>query len=89
MDIRLLDCILKRRLVNLVYIILRHMLSTLGVNNQLLPYGSIITKILQYFHVLLHESVYMETKRIGEEAITGIGFYRRNGEWVKMALSKT
>lgn len=65
------------------------MLSTLGVNNQLLPYGSIITKILQYFHVPLHEFVYVETKRIGEEAIMRIGFYRRNEEWVKMTLSKT
>lgn len=65
------------------------MLSTFGVNNQLLPYDSIITKMLQYFHVPLYESVYVETKRISEVAITGIWFYRRNGKWVKMTTSKT
>ena len=37
LDVGLLDCLLRRHLVNLGYIILRHMLSTPAVNNRLLP----------------------------------------------------
>lgn len=52
MDVGLLDSLLERRLINLGYVILRHMLSTPGVNHQLLPYGSIISKILDTFKYL-------------------------------------
>ena len=88
LNVGLLDSLLERQPINLHYVILRHMLSTLGVNNQLLPYGSVITKILQHFHVPIRASIYVETKRIGDDAITGTGFYRKSREWVKIPLSK-
>lgn len=88
MDVGLLDRLFKRRPVQLGYVILKHILSTPGVIKQLLPYGSNITKLLRHFHIPFQESIYMETERIGEEAITEIKFYRRNGEWVKMTTSK-
>ena len=64
------------------------MLSTPSVNHHLLPYYSIISKILRHFKVPLRNACYIETKRIGPEAMTSIGFSRRNGKWIKTATSK-
>ncbi|KAH9724430.1 hypothetical protein KPL70_007481 [Citrus sinensis] len=77
LDVGLLDYLLRRRPVNLGYIILRHMLSTPAVNNKLFPYGSIIIRILRHFRIPITEPVYDETKRLGGEIILGIGFHRR------------
>ncbi|KAH9769987.1 Integrase catalytic domain-containing protein [Citrus sinensis] len=76
------------RPINLGYAIVRHMLSTPAVNHRLLPYGSIITKILQHFEVPLLDAGYTETRRIGLEAMTSIGFSRKNGQWIKTKNSK-
>ncbi|KAH9668541.1 hypothetical protein KPL70_021452 [Citrus sinensis] len=51
LDVALLDSLLTDRPINLGYIIVRHMLSTPAVNHRLLPYGSIITKILRRFEL--------------------------------------
>ena len=64
------------------------MLSTPAVNNRLLPYGSIIIRILRHFRIPITELVYDETKRLGGEIILGIGFHRRNGEWVNITSYK-
>ena len=64
------------------------MLSTTAVSNRSLPYGSIISKILRYFHVPLSESVFVETKKLGREIISGFGFYLKQGQWVKVSSSK-
>lgn len=64
------------------------MLSTPVVNHRLLPYGSIISKILRHFQVPLRDAVYKETKRIGSKAMTNIGFSRKNEEWIKTSNSK-
>ncbi|KAH9648550.1 Integrase catalytic domain-containing protein [Citrus sinensis] len=88
LDVALLDSLLTDRPINLGYIILRHMLSTLAVNHRLLPYGSIITKILRRFEVPLLDTGHMETRRIGPEAMTSIGFSRKNGVWIKTSNSK-
>lgn len=64
------------------------MLTTLGVNNRLLLYGSVITKILRHFRVPLSEPVYVVTKQLGEEIISRIRFHRKNMEWVKATSSK-
>ncbi|KAH9649211.1 hypothetical protein KPL70_025897 [Citrus sinensis] len=58
------------------------------VNHRLLPYGSIITKILRCFEMLLLDTGHMETRRIGPEAMTSIGFSRKNEEWIKTSNSK-
>lgn len=78
MDVGLLDSLLRSRSIKLGYVILRHMLSTLGVNNRLLPYDSIISEILRNFQVPIRDSIYLKTKRINDKAITGIGFYWKN-----------
>lgn len=88
LNVGLLDCLLRRRLLNLSYVILRHMLSTPTINNRLLPYGSVITRILRHFHIPITEHVYDESKRLGGEIILGIRFHKRNGEWVKVTSSK-
>lgn len=54
----------------------------------MLPYGDIITKILQRFEVPLLDASYTETKRIDPEAMFSIGFSRRNGKWIKTDTSK-
>lgn len=43
------------------------MLTTPVVTNRLLPYGSIITKILRYFRVHVSELVFVETKKLRGE----------------------
>ena len=67
---------------------MRHMLSTLVVSNKSLPYGSIISKILRHFHVPLTEPVYVETKKMGREIISRIGFHWRQGKCIKIKSSK-
>lgn len=64
------------------------MLSTLGVNNRLLPYDSIISEILRNFQVPIWDSIYLKTKRINDKAIKGIGFYWKNKKWIKTPSSK-
>ncbi|KAH9649201.1 Integrase catalytic domain-containing protein [Citrus sinensis] len=88
LDVGLLDSLLTDRPINLGYVIVRHMLSTPAVNHRLLPYGSIITKILRRFEVPLLDTRHMETRWIGPEAMTSIGFSRKNGEWIKTSNSK-
>lgn len=88
LDVAILDSLLTDRPINLGYIIVRHMLSTPAVNHRLLPYGSIITKILRRFEVPLLDTGHMETRRIGPEAVTSIGFSRKNGVWIKTSNSK-
>lgn len=62
LDVGLLDSLIRGRQVHLSFTLLRHMLSTAAVSNRSLTYGSIISKILRHFHVLLTEPVYVETK---------------------------
>ncbi|KAH9667979.1 hypothetical protein KPL70_021252 [Citrus sinensis] len=88
LDVGLLDSLLTDRPINLGYVIVRHMLSTPAVNHRLLPYGSIITKILRCFEVPLLDTGHIETRRIGPEAMNSIGFSRKNGEWIKTSNSK-
>lgn len=75
-----LDCIIRHQLINVRFVIMRHMLSTLGVSNRLLPYCSIITKILRHVRVPLYEPVYKKSKMLREEAVTASEFHRRNVE---------
>ena len=88
LDVGLLDSLITGRPINLGYIIVWQMLSTPVVNHRLLPYGNIISKILRHFEVPLRDAGYMETKRIGPEAMTSIRFFRRNGKRIKTSTSK-
>ena len=64
------------------------MLSTPKVSNRSLPYGSIITKILNHFRVLIVEPVFLETRKLGREIISAIGFFKKRGKWEKTTSSK-
>ena len=75
--------------MHLSFTIVRHKLSTTVVSNRSLPYGSIISKILRYFLVPLTEPIFMETKMLGREIISGIGFHLKQGKWVKVSFSKS
>ena len=79
---------LRGDLLTLDMLLRGHMLSTPTVNHCLLPYGSIISKILRHFDVPLLDAVYTQTKRIGWEAMTSIGFSRKNGQWIQTKNSK-
>ena len=74
--------------MSLSYTIIRHMLSTPVVTNRSLPYGSIITRILRYFHVRITEPVYVMSHKLGREIIYAIGFFKKRGKWVKTQSSK-
>lgn len=69
LDVSLLDSLIRRRRVNLLYAILCHMLSTPAVTNQSLPCGNIIIKILRHFHVSLTKPIYTEIRKLGKEII--------------------
>ena len=43
---------------------------------------------MRHFHVPLTEPVYVETKKMGREIISGIGFHWRQGKWIKVTSSK-
>ena len=75
LDVGLLDSLIRGRKVHISFTIMRHMLSTPIVSHRSLPYGSIISKILRYFRVPLTKPVYIETKKMGREIISGIGFH--------------
>ena len=88
LDVGLLDSLLHGRHVSLSYTIMCHMLSTPIVTNRSLPYGSIITRILRYYHVPLTEPVYVESRKLGREIISAIRFFKQRGNWVKTQSSK-
>ncbi|KAH9698155.1 hypothetical protein KPL71_023904 [Citrus sinensis] len=88
LDIGLLDSLIRRRHVSLSYTILSHMLSTPKVSNRSLPYGSIITKILNHFRVPIIEPVFLETRKLGRDIISAIGFFKKCGQWEKTTSSK-
>ncbi|KAH9750874.1 hypothetical protein KPL71_014049 [Citrus sinensis] len=88
LDIGLLDSLIRRRHVSLSYTILCHMLSTPKVSNRSLPYGSIITRILNHFQVPIVEPVFLETRKLGREIISAIGFFKKRGKWEKTTSSK-
>ena len=64
------------------------MMSTPRVSNRSLPYGSIITRILKFFRVPITEPVYLETRKLGREIISAIGFFKKCGKWEKTTSSK-
>ena len=64
------------------------MLSTPRVSNRSLPYGSIITRILKYFRVPIAEPVYLETRKLGREIISAIGYFKKRGKWEKTTSFK-
>jgi len=88
LDIGLLDSLIRQRHVSLSYTIMRHMLSTPKVSNRSLPYGSIITRILNHFHVPIVEPVFLETRKLGRDIISAIGFFKKRGKWEKTTSSK-
>ena len=57
-DIGLLGSLIYRRHVSLSYTILCHIMSTPKVSNRSLPYGNIITRILNYFRVPIIEPIF-------------------------------
>ena len=64
------------------------MLSTLKVSNRSLPYGSIITRILKHFRVPIVKPIYLETRKLGREIISAIGFFKKRRKWEKTTSSK-
>ena len=82
MDVALIDCILKRRPVNLGYTIIRTMLTIPTLITRSLPYSHFITRLLKYFDVLIQEPSCRPSKGIGDDAIFGLGFEWKNGTWV-------
>ncbi|KAH9753253.1 Integrase catalytic domain-containing protein [Citrus sinensis] len=88
MDVALIDCILRRRPVNLGYTIIRTMLTIPALITRSLPYSHFITRILKYFDVPIQEPPCRPSKGIGDDAIFGLGFEWKNGTWVKFTENK-
>lgn len=74
MDVALLDCILRGLLINIRYVITRHMLSILGMVNCSFHYDNFITRILNFFQVPIDEPNFNITNVIGDEIIYSLGF---------------
>ena len=88
MDVALIDCILRRRPVNLGYSIFRTILSILKLITRSLPYGHFITRLLKHLRVPIHEPSCKPFKSIGDEAISALGFEWHNEAWVKYTDKK-
>ena len=88
MDVALIDCILRRRPVNLEYSIVRTMLSIPKLITRSLTYDHFITQILKLFKVPIHEPSCKPSKSIEDEAVSAIGFEWHNGAWVKVTDNK-
>ena len=84
LDVAILDCILERRVLNIGYIILNHMLSTPNLAKRSLPYASIINRILDYFHVPITEPISLNSRELGDESIANLGYYRSDDQWRKV-----
>lgn len=56
------------------YIIIQHILSTPDKKSRSLPYSSIINQILKYFNIPITEPLLDDTKELGKEIITSLGF---------------
>ncbi|KAH9715535.1 Integrase catalytic domain-containing protein [Citrus sinensis] len=72
--------------VRILHTILQHIVTPR--KGHLDEVTSIITKILRRFEVPLLDTDHMETRRIGPEAMTSIGFSMKNREWIKTSNSK-
>ena len=79
MDVALIDCILRRRPVDIDYSIVRTMLSIPKLITRSLPYGHFITWILKHFKVIIHEPSCRPSKSIGDETVSALGFEWHNG----------
>ena len=88
MDVALIDCILRRRPVDIGYSIVRTILSIPKLITRSLPYGHFITQILKHFKVLIHEPSCRPSKSIGDEAVSALGFEWHNGAWVRISDNK-
>ncbi|KAH9658467.1 CCHC-type domain-containing protein [Citrus sinensis] len=88
MDVALIDCILRRRPVNLGYTIIQTMLTIPALITRSLPYGHFITRIIKYFDVPIQEPSCRPSKGIGDDVIFGLGFEWKNGTWVKFTENK-
>ena len=72
MDVALIDCILRRRSVDLGYTIVRNMLCIPKLITRSLPYSHFITRILKYFSVPIHEPSCRPSKSIEGEAVSAL-----------------
>ncbi|GAB2284034.1 hypothetical protein Dimus_018516 [Dionaea muscipula] len=54
MDLTYMDYLLSRRKINLPRVIIRHMTYVINVPNHELPYGELLTRIFEAFHVPLN-----------------------------------
>ncbi|KAH9791901.1 hypothetical protein KPL71_003915 [Citrus sinensis] len=88
LDVAILDCILEERMLNIGYIILHHMLSTYSLAKRSLPYASIITRILEYFHVPITESISLNSRELGDDSIPNLDFYCKDDNWHKDQRNK-
>lgn len=89
-DVALLDYILRGRLVNLGYTIIRHMLCSFSVVNCSLPHDNFIIRILKLFQVPTYEPTFNPTKVVGEKKnIYSLGFDWQNEERMKIKQDKS
>ena len=88
MDVALIDCILRRRPVNLGYTIIRTMLTIPALITRSLLYGHFFTRILKYFDAPIHEPSCRPTKGIGDDVIFSLDFEWKNGTWFKFTENK-
>lgn len=84
LDIGLLDFLIYGREVNLGYTTTYRILTSKGVTNRSILYGSLIIQMLRYFHVPIIELLHIEIKML----ISAISFQRKDGKFVKIPCSK-
>ncbi|GAB2273020.1 hypothetical protein Dimus_007832 [Dionaea muscipula] len=63
MDLTYMEYLLTRRKINLPRVIIRHMAYVINVPNHELPYGELLTRIFEAFHVPLNHKKGEDPKR--------------------------
>ncbi|GAB2275543.1 hypothetical protein Dimus_010300, partial [Dionaea muscipula] len=84
MDLTYMDYLLSRRKINLPRVIIRHMAYVINVPNHELPYGELLTRIFEAFHVPLNYKKGEDPKRYDyfeETFLTMSQLKRENGVW--------
>ncbi|GAB2285720.1 hypothetical protein Dimus_020158 [Dionaea muscipula] len=84
MDLAYMGYLLSRRKINLPRVIIRHMEYMINVPNHELPYGELLTRIFEAFHVPLNSKKGEDPKRYDffeETFLTICQMKRENGVW--------
>lgn len=86
MDMCLIHCMIKGRLINLVYIMIRNIIMAYNQKQKFFPYGKTLTSIFENFKTLLlgtDRNLYYQLMEIDNRTLTKMKYvFNEDGVWV-------